>query len=499
MLDEVEVRRQKLRALRDAGVTAYPSKVRRGSTIGDALANFDEWSASGERVAIVGRVMTTRLHGRLLFADLKDATGRIQILLKSDVLGEDRFAQFRDLADPADFIQAQGTLFLTKRGEKTLQVEEWAMLAKTLLPLPEKYHGLADVETRYRQRELDLIANPDVRDVFRKRTLIIRALRDALDREGFEEVETPMLQSIPGGATARPFVTHHNALDIDLYLRVAPELYLKRLVVGGYEKVYEIGRQFRNEGIDWSHNPEFTSLEFYWAYQDYEGLMDFTERMLSEVVRRVNDGNPVVFSRGEHIDFTPPWPRVTFRDAVREASGIDVGEVTREELVAGMKGLGLVFDERAGTGALFDELYKETVRKKRIQPVFVTDYPIEMEPLAKRCDDDPRFVQRFQLLAGGIELLKAYSELNDPVDQLERFRSQQELREAGDEEAQRIDMTFVEALEHGLPPTAGWGMGIDRFAMMLTDAHSVKDVILFPTLRPESPSTTAETKNEEEI
>lgn len=497
MLDEVEVRRQKLRALRDAGVSAYPSKVRRSATIGGTHANFDEWAASGERVTLAGRVMTTRLHGGLLFADLKDATGRIQILLKSDVLGDERFASFRDFVDPADFVQADGTLFLTKRGERTLQVSEWMMLAKALLPLPEKYHGLSDVETRYRQRELDLIANPDVREVFRKRTLVIRALRDVLDREGFEEVETPMLQSIPGGATARPFVTHHNALDIDLYLRIAPELYLKRLIVGGYEKVYEIGRQFRNEGIDWSHNPEFTSLEFYWAYQDYEGLMDFTERLLSEVVRWVNDGNPVVFSRGEHIDFTPPWPRVTFRDAVRDASGIDVGDVSRDELVTEMKKLGLAFDERAGMGALYDELYKETVRKRRIQPLFVTDYPIEMEPLAKRCEDDPRFVQRFQLLAGGIELLKAYSELNDPVDQLERFRAQQELREAGDEEAQRIDATFVEALEHGLPPTAGWGMGIDRFAMMLTDVHSVKDVILFPTLRPES--ETEQTKNEDEI
>ncbi len=487
MNDEALVRKEKLQSFRDAGVDAYPAKSERTAMINVAHETFDVWAEEKKTVTLCGRVMTTRVHGGLLFADLRDASGKLQILLKLDDIGAELFEMFRDRIDPADFVQVTGILFTTQRGEKTLAVSTWKILTKALLPLPDKFHGLSDQEIKYRYRELDLVSNPESLERFRKRSQIVREFRAALDAEGFDEVETPMLQPIAGGATARPFVTHHNALDLDLYLRIAPELYLKRLVVGGFEKVYEIGRQFRNEGIDWSHNPEFTSIEFYWAYQNYEGLMDFTERLISRVLRAVNNGLLVVRYKEQDIDFTPAWPRVRFADAIKAACGIDIVGMPQDQLIAKMRELSIdTGDKTWNIGKLYDELYKEVVRKKQMQPLFVTDYPIEMEPLAKKCDYDPRFVQRFQLIAGGLELLKAYSELNDPIDQLARFNLQQEMREAGDDEAQSIDMIFVRSLEHGMPPTAGWGMGIDRFTMMVTDAQSVKEVILFPTLRPEA-------------
>ena len=487
MNDEALVRKEKLQSFRDAGVDAYPAKSERTAMISVAHEAFDVWAEEQKTVTLCGRVMTTRVHGGLLFAHLRDASGKLQILLKLDDIGAELFETFRDRIDPADFVQVTGILFTTQRGEKTLAVSAWKVLTKALLPLPDKFHGLSDQEIRYRYRELDLVSNPESLERFRKRSQIVREFRAALDAEGFDEVETPMLQPIAGGATARPFVTHHNALDLDLYLRIAPELYLKRLVVGGFEKVYEIGRQFRNEGIDWSHNPEFTSIEFYWAYQNYEGLMDFTERLLTRVLRAVNNDLVVIRFREQDIDFSPSWPRVRFADAIKAACGIDIVGMPQDQLIVKMKELNIdTGDKTWNLGKLYDELYKEVVRKKQMQPMFITDYPIEMEPLAKKCDYDPRFVQRFQLIAGGLELLKAYSELNDPIDQLARFNLQQEMREAGDDEAQSIDMTFVRSLEHGMPPTAGWGMGIDRFTMMVTDAPSVKEVILFPTLRPET-------------
>jgi lysyl-tRNA synthetase class 2 len=486
--NEHEIRLEKLHALQGEGIQAYPSQVTRTASCADAISHFDEWEAEKKTVMLVGRLLTTRVHGALIFADLKDESERIQILIKQDVIGDVLFSRFRDRIDPADFVQATGTLFRTQRGEKTLLVSDWTPLAKALLPLPEKWHGLADQETRYRERELDLISNPEARRIFSIRTATIRALRHTLEDEGFEEVETPMLQPIAGGASARPFVTHHNALDIDLYLRIAPELYLKRLIVGGFEKVFEIGRQFRNEGIDWSHNPEFTSLEFYWAYQDYHGLMEFTERLVTRVVQEVNGSLQLAHGEGT-IDFSAPWPRKTFRAAIKEGCGIDIVGLSRDELVAAMKKLGIDSDyERGDLGKLYDDLYKDIVRSRQMSPLFIVDYPIEMEPLAKKCEDDPRFVQRFQLLAGTVELLKAYSELNDPVDQLERFRGQQALRESGDDEAQQIDMGFVTALQHGMPPTAGWGMGVDRFVALLANVRNLKEVILFPTLRPEASS-----------
>ncbi len=483
--DEFLIRKQKLEALRAAGVDPYPAGVDDHEAIADVLARFDDLMASGKTCAVVGRILTTRVHGKMAFADIADASGTIQVQFTVDRQGEELYQRFIDTIDAGDFVRVVGSLFLTRAGQKTIAVDAWALLSKALRPLPEKWHGLKDVETRYRERELDLLANPEVRAAFRMRTKLIRELRAFLDNEGFEEVETPNLQAIAGGATAKPFITHHNALGHDFYLRIAPELYLKRCIVGGYEKVYELGRQFRNEGIDWSHNPEFTSLEFYMAYADYESLMAFTERFLSSVIERVT-GSTVVKFDGADINFTPPWPRKKFRDAIKDACGIDIAEKTRDEIVVLAKEKGIEVDAEApDIGKIYDDLYKVTVRSKQIQPLFVTDYPVEMEPLAKRCVDDPHFVQRFQLLAGGMELLKAYSELNDPVDQRERFERQEALKGKGDEEAQSIDEAFLRALEHGLPPTAGWGMGIDRFAMMLADAKSVKEIILFPTLKPE--------------
>jgi lysyl-tRNA synthetase class 2 len=487
--DEFGVRKDKAGGLRQAGIDPYPARTERDTLIADVLSRFDAWSEQKKTLTVAGRITTTRIHGKMAFADVRDATGTIQIQLTADGVGEEAFERFVNFIDPGDFVQATGTLFLTKRGQRTAAVSAWKVLTKALRPLPEKWHGLKDIEIRYRERELDLIVNPEVREVFRTRTKIIRALREALDAEGFEEVETPVLQPIAGGATARPFITHHNALDHDFYLRIAPELYLKRCVVGGYEKVYEIGRLFRNEGVDWSHNPEFTSLEFYWAYRDYEDLMSFTETLLSGVIRTVLGSTDVRFG-GNVLHFAPPWPRAKFRDAVHAACGIDISGLDRDELLSRMRAANVECDcGDADICRIYDELYKETVRKRQIQPMFITDYPVEMEPLAKKCEDDPRFVQRFQLIASGLELLKAYSELNDPIDQRERFDAQQRLRERGNDEAQSIDERFLSALEHGLPPTAGWGMGVDRFVMLLTDQKSIKDVILFPTLKPEYPNS----------
>jgi len=461
----------------------YTSKAGASAPIAEVVSHFTEWAEAQKEITVHGRLLTTRIHGKMAFADLRDGSGSIQIQLTEDHTGAEIFQQFIDFIDPADFIEVTGTLFLTKRGQQTVSVSSWRVLTKALRPLPEKFHGLKDIETRFRFRELDLLANADVREVFRMRSRIIRALRNRLDAEGFEEVETPILQPIAGGATARPFMTHHNALNHDFYLRIASELYLKRCVVGGYEKVYEIGRMFRNEGIDWSHNPEFTTIEFYWAYQNYEDLMNFTETLLTGLVQDVHGSLSVPFGE-DVIEFTAPWPRKRFRDAVKEACGIDIEGMSKSDLLQAMSEKNIETDPKAHLGALYDDLYKQTVRKNQIQPLFIIDYPIEMEPLAKKCEDDPRYVQRFQLLAGGLELLKDYTELNDPIDQRARIEEQDRLREAGDEEAQTIDEAFLRSLDHGLPPTAGWGMGIDRFVMMLSNQKSLKDVILFPTLKP---------------
>jgi len=484
MIDEEKTRLQKLHKLIEEGINPYPSKTERTHLAADVFDNFKTLEKKKTDVVLAGRLKTVRGHGGLVFANLEDESGQIQIVLKKDELGPEKHKLFTTLIDPADFIEVRGTVFVTQKGEQSLLAKDFQIISKALLPLPEKWHGLQDIEKRYRQRYLDLIANPEVKEAFKKRAEIIQAIRGILLEEGFLEVETPILQPIAGGATARPFVTHHNTLDMEMYLRVAPELYLKRLIVGGFERVFEIGRNFRNEGIDWQHNPEFTACEFYWAYKDYEDLMDFTERMICDVVQKVNGSLKLTF-RDAEIDFTPPWPRKKFYDAIMDEIGIDIDKISDKDLVKEMKKLNIESDYKAGRGKLIDDLYKDVVRAKIVQPTFIYDYPIEMEPLAKKCNDNPRYVQRFQPIVYGMELVKAYTELNDPVDQEGRFKEQEALRKKGDEEAQMIDEDFVTALKHGLPPTAGWGMGIDRFVAILTNQPNLKDVIFFPTLKPE--------------
>lgn len=476
MLDERSVRLGKLEALRAKGIEPYAQVSHRTQTCGELVSKFSAYESSKERIVLCGRVMTIRVHGALLFADLQDESGSIQLVFKEDSLG-DQFALFRDHVDPGDFIEVSGTAFVTKRGEKSLEIGEWSMLAKAILPLPEKWHGLSDVETRFRHRELDLISDPEVRKRFLVRSKLISSLRSFLDKQSFVEVETPMLQPIPGGANARPFITHHNALDIDLYLRIAPELYLKRLIVGGFEKIFEIGRCFRNEGIDHSHNPEFTMLELYWAYAGKDAFLTFIEDMMSHMVKEALGMN-----------FGAPFPRKTFREAVLEATGIDIDTLKNEkDVIAAVKEAKVKVDFKkcVGLGEYLDELYKKTARAKLIGPVWILDYPIEMKPLTGRVPGDANKSASAQLIINGAEIVNAYyHELTDPLDQRTRFEEQQALSEKGSEEAQRMDMAFLDALEHGMPPTAGMGMGLDRLAAILTESPSLKEVILFPTLRP---------------
>ena len=485
-LDEAVVRLEKLRNIQAAGVDPYPSKSERGRTIADALAGFEELAASGETVTIVGRLKAVRGHGGACFADLEDGTQKMQLHLKKDVLGADVYDFFEANVDHGDFLQVTGKAFTTKRGERSLEVSALTLLTKALRPLPAKWHGLSDVEVRYRKRYLDLVANPEVRTTFRKRSLIVQVLREFFAREGFMEVETPILQPIAGGAVAQPFITHHNALDIDLYLRIAPELYLKRLVVGGFERVFEIARCFRNEGIDHLHNPEFTQIEFYQAYADYNDLMALTERLLPEIVSRVNGGLTAEYD-GQTIDFTAPYPRVTFRDALIQHGGLDLEKYPdRASLAKAAAAAGVKVEPSDDRGKLMDNLFKKLVRPKIVDPTFIINHPLELSPLAKKMHSDGRYVERFQLLVGsGIELINAFSELNDPIDQRERFLEQVRLHEGGDIEAHPMDDDFIEALEIGLPPTAGFGMGIDRLTSLLTGSHNLKEVILFPTMRPE--------------
>ncbi|MFH1225971.1 MAG: lysine--tRNA ligase [bacterium] len=486
--DERQARLNKLNKIRQQGFEPYPGRVKRTHTCEQAVVLFDKLSAppagGNEKITLTGRLRAIRGHGGSTFVTIEDSTAQFQVYFKKDELGEHKYMFIRDLLDIGDFIEATGALFLTKKGEKTLLAKNFELLAKALLPLPEKWHGLSDVEIRFRQRYLDLIANPEIKQIFKVRSAIIKAIREFLDDRGFLEVETPMLQPLAGGATAKPFLTHHNALDIDMYLRVAPELYLKRLIVGGLDKVYEIGRCFRNEGIDASHNPEFTILEYYQAYADYQDLMKLTEEFLPFVLKKTGH-KLIVEYEGQKIDFTPPYKKTTFKDALKKYADINIEDFPdRESLAKEAKRQGLKIEKSFGRGKILDELYKDFVRPKLIQPTFLTNQPIELSPLAKKAINDPNYVERFQLIAGGMELCNAFSELNDPTDQLARFAAQQELKKAGDEEAQPADKDFVEALEHGMPPTAGLGMGIDRLVALLTNTHNIKEVILFPTLRP---------------
>lgn len=484
--DERAIRLARLKKIREEGIDPYPPRVKRTHTCEETNAFFDKLADKKETISLVGRIKSIRAHGGSTFIHIADGTGKFQVYFKKDELGDHKYGFAKELLDIGDFIEVTGTLFMTKKQEKTLQAENFELLSKSLLPLPEKWHGLSDIEIRFRKRYLDLIANPEVSNIFKVRSATIKAIRDFLEERGFMEVDTPILQPLAGGATAKPFITHHNALNIDLYLRVAPELYLKRLIVGGLEKVYEISRCFRNEGIDATHNPEFTQVEFYEAYADYNNHMELIEALLPYILTRIGK-SLVITHEGKKVDFTPPYPRMTFKEGLEKYAEINLEDYPdRDSLAEVAIKKGLKIDKSFGRGKILDELYKDFVRPNLIQPTFWINHPIELSPLTKKMPDDPNYVERFQLVAGGLELCNAFTELNDPTDQAERFMYQTELKDAGDEEAQPADQDFVEALEQGMPPTAGVGMGIDRLVALLTDTHNIKEVILFPTLKPKN-------------
>jgi lysyl-tRNA synthetase, class II len=480
-------RRRKVDALWGAGINPYPNDFRQEHTSADLLNGFgdlQEIPENSQTFSVAGRMIARRSFGKAAFIQLQDRKGRMQLYVRKDVIGEEAFEVFENF-DIGDIAGAEGWPFRTKTGELSLHVTSIRLLTKSLLPLPEKFHGLTDVETRYRQRYVDLIVNPEVRDVFFKRARIVSLIRDFMVKRDFLEVETPMMQPIPGGATARPFVTHHNALDMELYLRIAPELYLKRLVVGGFDRVFEINRNFRNEGISIRHNPEFTMMEFYQAYATFADLMDFTEELLCHVASELL-GTLDFSYQGVPISFQRPWKRVSVKEAIMEYGDVDARTVNDRELAfTYAKSIGLDLPENIGYGKLITEIFEEVAEPKLIQPTFVTDYPTEVSPLSRKSDHDPEFVDRFEFFCAGREMANAFSELNDPVDQKERFLSQVEAKKGGDEEAHYMDEDYIRALEYGLPPTAGEGIGIDRLVMLLTDSPSIRDVILFPQLRKE--------------
>ncbi len=484
-------RLQKLEELRAQGVDPFCNRFQPSHSIARVVEQFGalsdpELEALGQTLALAGRLMLLREFGKASFAHLQDGSGRLQIYVQRQVVGDDEFARFKKHLDLGDIVGVAGTLFRTRTGELTLQVQRFTLLTKSLQPLPEKYHGLTDVETRYRQRYLDLMVNREVREVFEKRSRIIKLLREFLDQRGFLEVETPMMQPIPGGATARPFVTRHQALDMTLYLRIAPELYLKRLVVGGFDRVYEINRNFRNEGLSIQHNPEFTMLEFYQAYATYQDLMDLTEELIGFVAQELL-GTLSLSYQGEAVDLSRPWRRLDLRESLSELGGIPAEVVRdREALVRLALNEGVKLRPGEGYGRALTKLFDLLVEAKLTQPTFILGYPLETSPLSRQSDLDPEVVDRFELFIAGREMANAFSELNDPVDQRRRFEKQLQAHEAGDEEEPHaVDEDFVLALEHGLPPTAGEGIGIDRLVMLLTDSPSIRDVILFPLLRPE--------------
>ncbi len=486
MADEREVRLQRLHTLQERGINPYPNRVERTHTIAEVLEHFNDWEGPEGSFTLAGRIRLMRDMGKSSFAHIEDGSGRIQVYFRINDVGEESYRMLK-LLDIGDFIQVSGFLFRTKTGERTLHALNYRLLSKSLRPLPEKYHGLEDRELRQRKRYLDLIANgEEVRTIFVTRSRVISAMRRYLDEHGFLEVETPILQPLYGGATARPFVTHHNTLDRDLYLRIAVELYLKRLIIGGIDRVYEIGRDFRNEGIDRSHNPEFTMMECYQAYADYNDMMKLVEEMISYIAQEVK-GTQVITYQGTEIDLTPPWPRIPLLDAIAEYTGIDVNRFPdRESLAAEMRAQGYEVDATASRGRLIDDL-KSAMFRKGIpalrQALFLTDYPLEISPLAKQHPEFPGLTERFQPFVGGLELGNAFTELNNPIDQRARFEDQMRQRAQGDEEAQVLDEDFLEAMEVGMPPTGGLGIGIDRLAMLMSDQESIRDVILFPTMR----------------
>ncbi|MDR0930192.1 MAG: lysine--tRNA ligase [Clostridiales bacterium] len=478
----LQARRQKLDDLKQNN--KYPFDITtfdatdHAQTIIDDFDNFE-----GKKVSLAGRIMSKRGMGKASFCDLLDGSGRIQLYISINDVGEDTYAEVKKL-DIGDIVGINGEVFRTHKGEISIKTFELTILSKSLQPLPEKFHGLTDVDIRYRKRYIDLIVNPDIKQTFIKRSKIITETRNFLDSLGFLEVETPILNTIPGGAAARPFITHHNTLDIDMYLRIATELHLKRLVVGGFERVYELGRIFRNEGMSVKHNPEFTTVELYQAYTDYKGMMDLTESLITTVANKVCGGLKITY-QGEEIDLTPNWQRITMIDAVKKYSGVDFNNITTDEQAqAAAKELHIEVPKNATWGSVLNEIFEEKVESELLQPTFVIDYPIEVSPLAKKKKDDPRLTERFELFITRREIANAFSELNDPIDQKERFLEQVKARAAGDDEANMMDEDFIEALEIGLPPTGGMGFGVDRLAMLLTDSPSIRDVLLFPTMKP---------------
>ena len=490
------LRRESLEKLRELGIEPYPAAEYKVTAHAQEILDTFEDDAPQREVSIAGRIMMRRIMGKAAFCELQDSTGRIQLYVTRDDIapGEDKELYntvFKKLLDIGDIIGVKGFVFRTKMGEISVHVQELTVLTKSLRPLPivkmkdgVAYDAFTDPEQRYRMRYVDLVVNPQKREIFRKRTKTFKAMREFLDNRGYLEVETPILQSIPGGAAARPFITHHNALDIPLYLRIANELYLKRLIVGGFDGVYEFSKNFRNEGMDRTHNPEFTAMEVYVAYTDYKWMMEMTEQMLEYIALQVN-GTTKCKVGDREIDFKAPYPRVTMRDSILEHTGFDIYGKSEAELFAACKEMGIPVDETMGKGKLIDEMFGEKCEKNYIQPTYIIDYPVEMSPLTKMHRSEPGITERFELMVNGKELLNAYSELNDPIDQLERFQEQVRLSEKGDDEAMFIDQDFVRALEYGMPPTSGMGIGMDRFVMLLTGEESIQEVLLFPQMKPE--------------
>lgn len=486
-IDENEIfriRREKFYELQKSGRDPF-IEVKYPVNSSTSLIIDDFENMEGSEVSIAGRIMSKRDMGKASFFDIQDKEGRIQLYLRINDVGEDSYEHIKKY-DLGDIIGVEGDVFRTRRGEISIKVKSMTLLAKSFKPLPEKWHGLKDVDLRYRQRYLDLIVNPDVKKTFIKRTMIIRQMRNYLDGLGFLEVETPLLNPIPGGAAARPFVTHHNTLDMELYLRIAPELYLKRLIIGGLEKVYEIGRMFRNEGMSVKHNPEFTMMELYMAYTDYRGMMDIAEGLISTVALKVN-GTMTVNYQGTHVDLSPGWERLTMIDAVKKYADLDFDTFkTGQEAVEAIKERGYPIKNDTTWGEALNFVFEEHVEDKLTGPVFIYDYPVEISPLTKRKPDRPELTERFEIFITGREFGNAYSELNDPIDQRERFEDQMKKREAGDEEANMMDEDFINALEYGMPPAGGLGIGVDRLVMLLTDSASIRDVLMFPTMKPRS-------------
>ena len=480
----LQIRRDKLKELQDAGMDPFQqTKYSVTAHSQEIKDNFE--TMEGQTVSVAGRLMSKRGMGKAVFCDLQDVQGRIQLYVRIDELGEEPFARFKKV-DIGDIVGVEGEAFRTKRGEISVKASTVTLLSKSLRPLPEKFHGLTDKETRYRQRYVDLIVNPEVRQAFVVRSRFIKHVREFLDNRGYMEVETPVLNTISGGATARPFITHHNTLDIDMYMRIATELPLKRLIVGGMDRVYELGRIFRNEGMDPKHNPEFTTVELYQAYADFNDMMDLFEDLLSSAAQKIL-GTYEVEWQGEKIDLTPGWPRLPMHEAVKQYTGLDFMAITSdEEAVAAAKSIGVELPETADPtwGNALYEVFDQRVEEKLVQPTFITMHPVDVSPLAKRSPKDPRLTERFELFICRSEMGNAFSELNDPIDQRERFQKQVELRDKGDDEAGMMDEDFITALEYGLPPTGGLGIGIDRCVMMLTNSDSIREVILFPTMKP---------------